>query len=885
MAELAKEIIPVNLEDEMRRSYLDYAMSVIVGRALPDARDGLKPVHRRVLYAMNELGAHSNKPYYKSARIVGDVIGKYHPHGDTAVYDTLVRMAQPFSLRYMLVDGQGNFGSIDGDNAAAMRYTEARMSRIAHELMADIDKETVDFQPNYDEKELEPTVMPTRVPNLLVNGSAGIAVGMATNIPPHNLSEVIDATIALIDDPAIDVDGLIQYIPGPDFPTAGIINGTAGITTAYRTGRGRVRMRARAEVEVADNGREAIVVTEIPYQVNKARLIEKIAELVKEKKLEGISELRDESDKDGMRIYIEVKRGESAEVVLNNLYQQTQMESVFGINMVAIVDGRPKLLNLKEMLEVFVKHRREVVTRRTIFELRKARQRAHILEGLTVALANIDEMIELIKSSANPNEARDRMLARTWEPGLVGALLAAAGSDASRPEDLPQGVGLIDGRYQLTETQAQQILEMRLHRLTGLEQDKLTDEYKQLLETIRGLIEILEDPNVLLEVIRTELRNVKEEFGDARRSEIRASEEDLDILDLIAPEDVVVTLSHAGYAKRQPVSAYRAQKRGGKGRNAAATKDEDFIDHLWLVNTHDTLLTFTSAGRVFWLPVHQLPDAGPNARGRPIINWIPLEAGEQVQAVLPVREYTENCYVFFATRNGTVKKTPLTEFAFRLQRGKIAINLDDGDALVDVAMTDGARDIMLFASNGKAVRFAEDAVRSMGRTATGVRGIRLAEGEEGEDGDENAKNTSGAYVVSLIVVEGDGDILTASERGYGKRTALEEYPRKGRGGQGVIALKTTERNGKLIGAVQLSDHHDVLLISDGGTLVRTRAAEISQVGRNTQGVTLMRMAPEESLQTLERVDASLDEDEESNGEVAVEAVAGEASGEADTLST
>lgn len=859
MAELAKEIIPVNLEDEMRRSYLDYAMSVIVGRALPDARDGLKPVHRRVLYAMNELGAHSNKPYYKSARIVGDVIGKYHPHGDTAVYDTLVRMAQPFSLRYMLVDGQGNFGSIDGDNAAAMRYTEARMSRIAHELMADIDKETVDFQPNYDEKELEPTVMPTRVPNLLVNGSAGIAVGMATNIPPHNLSEVIDATIALIDDPTIDVDGLIQYIPGPDFPTAGIINGTAGIVNAYRTGRGRVRMRARAEVEVADNGREAIVVTEIPYQVNKARLIEKIAELVKEKKLEGISELRDESDKDGMRIFIEVKRGESAEVVLNNLYQQTQMESVFGINMVAIVDGRPKLLNLKDLLEVFVRHRREVVTRRTIFELRKARQRAHILEGLTVALANIDEMIELIKTSANPNEARDRMLARKWEAGLVGALLSAAGSDASRPEDLPEGVGLVDGFYQLTETQAQQILEMRLHRLTGLEQDKLTEEYKLLLETIRGLIEILEDPNVLLEVIRTELRNVKEEFGDARRSEIRASEEDLDILDLIAPEDVVVTLSHSGYAKRQPVSTYRAQKRGGKGRNAAATKDEDFIDHLWLVNTHDTLLTFTSAGRVFWLPVHQLPDAGPNARGRPIINWIPLEAGEQVQAVLPVREYVEDQFVFFATRNGTVKKTPLTEFAFRLQRGKIAINLDDGDALVDVSLTDGTRDIMLFASNGKAVRFAEDAVRSMGRTATGVRGIRLAEGEEGEDG---AENTSGAHVVSLIVVEGDGDILTASERGYGKRTSLEEYPRKGRGTQGVIALKTTERNGMLVGAVQLSDHHDVLLISDGGTLVRTRAAEISQVGRNTQGVTLMRLASDESLQTIERVDASLDEEEE-----------------------
>ena len=845
MADLAREIIPVNLEDEMRRSYLDYAMSVIVGRALPDVRDGLKPVHRRVLFAMHELGAHANKPYYKSARIVGDVIGKYHQHGDQSVYDTLVRMAQPFSLRYLLVDGQGNFGSVDGDSAAAMRYTEARMSRLTHELMADIDKDTVDFQPNYDEKEQEPTVMPSRFPNLLVNGSAGIAVGMATNIPPHNLSEVIDATIALIDDPAIDVEGLMQHIPGPDFPTAGIINGVGGIHLAYRTGRGRVRMRARADIEVADNGREAIAVTEIPYQVNKARLIEKIAELVKEKKLEGISELRDESDKDGMRIYIEIKRGESAEVVLNNLYQQTQMESVFGINMVALVDGRPQLLNLKQMLQAFVRHRREVVTRRTIFELRKARARAHILEGLTVALANIDEMIELIKTSANPNEARDRMLARTWAPGLVGALLAAAGSEASRPEDLPSGVGLVDGRYQLTETQAQQILEMRLHRLTGLEQEKLTDEYRQLLETIAGLISILENPDVLLDVIRTELRNLKEEFGDARRSEIRASEEDLDILDLIAPEDVVVTLSHSGYAKRQPASSYRAQKRGGKGRNAAATKDEDFIDQLWLVNTHDTLLTFTSAGRVFWLPVHQLPDAGPNARGRPIINWIPLEAGEQVQAVLPVRDYRDDCFVFFATRQGTVKKTPLTEFAFRLQRGKIAINLDDGDALVGVSLTDGSHDIMMFASNGKAVRFAEKEVRAMGRTATGVRGMRLAKDEE---------------VRSLIVIEGDGDILTASERGFGKRTQVAEYPRKGRGTQGVIALQTSARNGKLVGAIQLSDHHEVLLISDGGTLVRTRASEIAQVGRNTQGVTLMRLASDETLQAIERVDASLVDD-------------------------
>ncbi|UHQ21286.1 DNA gyrase subunit A [Lysobacter sp. 5GHs7-4] len=893
MAELAKEIIQINLEDEMRRSYLDYAMSVIVGRALPDVRDGLKPVHRRVLYAMSELGAHSNKPHFKSARIVGDVIGKYHPHGDQSVYDTLVRMAQPFSLRYLLVDGQGNFGSVDGDSAAAMRYTESRMAKLTHELMADIDKETVDFQPNYDEKELEPTVMPTRVPNLLVNGSAGIAVGMATNIPPHNLSEVINATIALINEPELDVDGLMEHIPGPDFPTAGIINGTAGIIAAYRTGRGRVRMRARAEIEVnEDTGREAIAVTEIPYQVNKARLIEKIAELVKEKKLEGISELRDESDKDGMRIFIEVKRGESAEVVLNNLYQQTQMESVFGINMVALVDGRPQLLNLKQILEAFIRHRREVVTRRTIFDLRKARQRAHILEGLTVALANIDEMIELIKTSANPNEARERMLAKTWEPGLVGALLSAAGSEASRPEDLPAGVGFADGRYQLTEVQASQILEMRLHRLTGLEQDKLTEEYRLLLDTIRGLIEILENPEVLLEVIRTELLNLKEEFGDARRSEIRASEEDLDILDLIAPEDVVVTLSHSGYAKRQPVSAYRAQKRGGKGRNAAATKDEDFIDKLWLVNTHDTLLTFTSSGRVFWLPVHQLPEAGPNARGRPIINWLALEAGEQVQAVLPVREYDDQHFVFFATRKGMVKKTPLTEFAYRLARGKIAINLDEGDALVDVALTDGQREVMLFASNGKAVRFAESGredeaeagdetieadasddaadgeaagegegadkskrgkggVRSTGRNSRGVRGIKLAAGEA---------------VVSMIVIDGDGDILTASQRGYGKRTPVEEYPCKGRGTQGVIALKTTDRNGALVGAIQLSDHHEVLMISDGGTLVRTRAAEISQVGRNTQGVTLMRLADDETLKTIERVDASLEDEAEDGGD-------------------
>ena len=841
MAEHAKEIIPVNLEDEMRRSYLDYAMSVIVGRALPDVRDGLKPVHRRVLYAMSELGAHANKPYYKSARIVGDVIGKFHPHGDQSVYDTLVRMAQPFSLRYLLVDGQGNFGSVDGDSAAAMRYTEARMARLTHELMADIDKETVDFQPNYDEKEFEPTVMPARFPNLLVNGSAGIAVGMATNIPPHNLSEVIGAVIALIDDPQIAIEGLMQHIPGPDFPTAGIINGAAGIHAAYRTGRGRVLMRARAEIEIDEKtGREAIAVSELPYQVNKARLIEKIAELVKEKKLEGISELRDESDKDGMRIYIEIKRGESAEVVLNNLYQQTQMQSVFGINMVALVDGRPRLLTLKEMLEAFVRHRREVVTRRTIFELRKARARAHILEGLTVALANIDAMIELIKTSANPQTARERLLARTWEPGLVRALLGADGAEASRPEDLAKSIGLQDSGYQLSEVQAKEILDMRLNRLTGLEQDKLTEEYKLLLDTIRGLIEILEHPDVLLDVIRTELANLMEEFGDARRTEIRPSQEDLDILDLIVPEDVVVTLSHAGYAKRQPVSAYRAQKRGGKGRSATSVKDEDFVDRLWIANTHDTLLTFTSAGRVFWLRVHQLPDAGPNARGRPIVNWLPLVPGEQVQAVLPVREFSDDRYVFFATRSGTVKKTPLSDYSRPRTTGIRAIDLDDTDGLVDVQLTDGSREVMLFASNGKAVRFAEDEVRAMGRTAHGVRGIRLAPGEQ---------------VQSLIVLDGDGDILTASENGFGKRTPHAEYARKGRGIQGVIALKTGARNGALVGAVQLTGQHEILLISDQGTMVRTRAAEISQVGRNTQGVTLMRVADGEKLIALQRVDA------------------------------
>jgi DNA gyrase subunit A len=839
MAENAKEIIRVNIEDEMRQSYLDYAMSVIIGRALPDVRDGLKPVHRRVLFAMNELGNVYNKPYKKSARVVGDVIGKYHPHGDQSVYDAIVRLAQPFSLRYMLVDGQGNFGSVDGDSAAAMRYTEVRMSRLSHELLADIDKDTVDFGFNYDESEREPLVLPTRVPNLLINGSAGIAVGMATNIPPHNLNEVIAATIALIDEPALSIDELMHYIPGPDFPTHGIINGSSGIIEAYRTGRGRILVRAKAEIETESNGRETIIVHELPYQVNKARLIEKIAELVKEKKLEGISELRDESDKDGMRVVIEIRKDAMGDVVLNNLFQQTQLQVTFGINMVALLDGQPKLLNLKDIIEAFIRHRREVVTRRTIFELRKARARAHILEGLTVALANIDEMIELIKTSASPAEARERMLARKWQPGVVGALLSAAGAGASRPEDMDPRDGLKADGYQLSDVQAQEILAMRLHRLTGLEQEKLSDEYRQILETIRGLIEILENPNRLLEVIREELEAVKAEFGDARRTEIQHSQEDLNVLDLIAPEDMVVTLSHTGYIKRQPASTYRSQRRGGKGRSASALKDEDVVEQLWVVNTHDTLLTFTSTGRVYWLKVYQIPEAGPGARGKPIINLLPLGEGEKVQAVLPIREYAEDRFVFFATKHGTVKKTPLTEFAFQLQKGKLAIKLHDDDALVNVELTDGDSDILLFASNGKVNRFDENTVRSMGRTAAGVRGMKLV---------------GGAEVVSLIVAA-EGDILTATARGYGKRTDLTEFTKKGRGTQGVIGIQCSERNGPLVGAVQVTEAHELMLISDKGTLVRTRVAEVSQLGRNTQGVTLIRLPADETLVSVMRLEA------------------------------
>jgi len=841
MSEFAKEVLKVNIEDEVRQSYLDYAMSVIVGRALPDVRDGLKPVHRRIFYAMQESNNVWNRPYVKCARIVGEVMGKFHPHGDSAIYDALVRMAQDFSMRYPLVDGQGNFGSVDGDNAAAMRYTECRLEKLAAELLADIDKDTVDFQPNYDEKELEPTVLPSRIPNLLVNGSAGIAVGMATNIPPHNISEIIDATVALIDNPELSIEQLMEFVPGPDFPTAGMINGIAGVVEAYRTGRGRIKIRAKCDIETDDDGREAIIVTEIPYQVNKSRLITQIADLVKEKRIEGIGpDLRDESDKDGMRIYIPIKRGELAEVVLNNLYQLTQLEVVFGINMVALVDGQPRTLSLKQVLEAFIRHRREVVTRRTVFELRKARDRAHVLEGLTVALANIDAMIELIKTSKNPEEARERMLARSWEPGLVRALLAESGAAFSRPETLAEEFGLHEAGYRLSEAQAKEILEMRLSKLTGLEQDKLTAEYREILGEIRELIRILEDPDRLLAVIRGELAVIRENFGDTRRTVIQRNQEDLSTEDLITPEDMVVTLSHTGYAKSQPVTSYRAQKRGGRGRSATAMKELDFIERLLVAHSHDTILCFTSAGRVFWLRTFQFPNAGPNSRGRPIVNLLPsLASDEKVNAMLPVKEYSEDRFVFFATRYGVVKKTPLSEFSRPRSIGIWAIELDEGDRLVDVALTDGTRDVLLFASNGKAVRFAEDAVRAVGRTARGVRGITL-----GDD----------ARVVSMIVAE-EGDILTATARGYGKRTPLEDYPRKGRGTQGVIAIQTSERNGELVGATQVTDEHEIMLISNQGTLVRTRVSEIARVGRNTQGVTLIRLPADEALVSVDRIAA------------------------------
>jgi len=849
MAELAKELLLVNLEDEMKQSYLDYAMSVIVGRALPDVRDGLKPVHRRVLYAMNVLGNDWNKAYKKSARVVGDVIGKYHPHGDTAVYDTIVRMAQPFALRYMLVDGQGNFGSVDGDSAAAMRYTEVRMSKLAHELLKDLDKDTVDFIPNYDETESEPSVLPTRVPNLLVNGSAGIAVGMATNIPPHNLGEVIDAILALIGNPDLEIDDLIEILPGPDFPTAAIINGSAGIHEAYRTGRGRIYLRARSHIETEDsNGKQSIIVTELPYQVNKARLLEKIAELVKEKKIEGITDLRDESDKDGMRMVIELRRGEVAEVVLNNLYQQTQLQNVFGINMVALVDNQPRLLNLKQILQAFIRHRREVVTRRTLFELRKARDRAHILEGLTVALANIDDMIELIKTSPSPKDAKEKLVTRTWDAGLVKSLLARTGAESSRPETAPESCGLHDEQYQLSETQAQAILELRLNRLTGLEQDKLVKEYEEILEHIGELLLILSDPERLLEVIHEELVKLRDEFNDERRSEIQHHHSGLSLEDLISEEDVVVTMSHSGYAKSQPLDAYRAQRRGGRGRSATSMKDEDFVDKLWVANTHDTLLCFTSHGKVYWIKVYELPQASRAAKGKPIVNLLPLEADERVNAILPVREFPEDTYVFFATRKGVIKKTSLPAYSRPRVNGIYAIDLAEDDALVDVALTQGESKILLFSSSGKSICFDENDVRPMGRVARGVIGIRLPEGEE---------------VVSMIVSDGR-QILTATEHGFGKRTPFEDYPQHKRGGQGVISIQTSDRNGRCIGAVQVSDDDEVMLISNAGTLVRTNANEISSQSRNTQGVTLIRLGKKENLVGIAPIEGMDDEDEDTD---------------------
>ena len=857
MNEVAREIVSVNLEDEMRQSYLDYAMSVIVGRALPDVRDGLKPVHRRVLYAMRELGNDYNKAYKKSARIVGDVIGKYHPHGDTAVYDTMVRMAQPFSMRYMLIDGQGNFGSVDGDSPAAMRYTEVRMSRIAHELLADIDKATVDFTPNYDESETEPAVLPARVPNLLINGQTGIAVGMATNIPPHNLTEVVDACIALLDDPALPLAVLMQHVPGPDFPTAGIINGAQEIATAYRTGRGRLSIRARAHFEDIGKGeRQAIVITELPYQVNKARLQERIADLVRAKDIEGIAEIRDESDKDGMRLVIELRRGEVAEVVLNNLYAQTPMESVFGINMVALQDGQPKLMSLKEMLEAFVRHRREVVTRRTIHDLARARDRAHILEGLAVALANIDDVIALIKAAPSSTEARTALQARTWPAGIVPQLLERAGAISTRPGGLAAELGMNGGGYHLSEAQAQAILDMRLHRLTGLEQDKIIAEYKELLDRIRDLGDILARPERLTQVVREELIEVREAYGDARRTEINRDHLDLSTEDLIEPQDVVVTLSHAGYAKSQPVTEYQTQRRGGRGRAATAVKDEDFVEKLFVANTHDTVLCFSNRGKVYWLKVYQLPQAGRGSRGKPMVNLLPLEEGEKINALLPIKEFDEQHFVFMATSQGTVKKTPLSAFSRPRTTGIIAIGLADNDRLVGVGLTDGQREIILVTSEGKAIRFPESDVRPMGREASGVRGIKLGEGKE---------------LIALIVV-GEGNILTASENGYGKLTPLDDFPVHGRGGQGVIALQTTDRNGATVAGLQVTPGQEIMLISSTGTLVRTGVDEISIVGRNTQGVRLIRLAEGERLTGIERVENL----EEGEGTVDVQEGAAEA---------
>ncbi|MDW6017220.1 DNA topoisomerase (ATP-hydrolyzing) subunit A [Vibrio plantisponsor] len=850
MSDLAKEITPVNIEDELRGSYLDYAMSVIVGRALPDVRDGLKPVHRRVLFAMNVLGNDWNKPYKKSARVVGDVIGKYHPHGDSAVYDTIVRMAQPFSLRYMLADGQGNFGSIDGDSAAAMRYTEVRMAKIAHELLADLDKETVDYVDNYDGTEQIPAVLPTKVPNLLVNGASGIAVGMATNIPPHNLTEVVNGCLAFIDNEDITIDELMDYIPGPDFPTAALISGRKGIIDAYKTGRGKVYMRSKAEIEADKSGKETIIVSEIPYQVNKARLIEKIAELVKDKKVEGISALRDESDKDGMRIVIECRRDAVGEVVLNNLYANTQLQTTFGINMVALEHGQPKLFNLKEMIKCFVDHRREVVTRRTIFELRKARERAHILEGLALALANIDEIIDLIRKAPTPAEAKVGLISRGWDLGNVAAMLERAGTDAARPEWLEAQYGIRDGQYFLTEQQAQAILELRLHRLTGLEHEKILDEYKQLLEEIAELLHILGSTERLMEVIREELETVRDAFGDARRTEITAASHDIDMEELIAREDVVVTLSHEGYVKYQLLSDYESQRRGGRGKSATRMKDEDYIERLLVANTHDNILCFSTRGKTYRLKTYQLPLASRTARGKPIVNLLPLEENERITAILPVTEFSEDKFIFMATGDGTVKKTSLDQFANVRANGLIALNLRDEDSLIGVDITDGNNDIMLFSQSGKVVRFNEQQVRAMGRTAAGVRGMKL----NGND-----------QIVSLIVPKTDGNILTVTENGYGKRTVLSEYPAKSRATQGVVSIKVSERNGLVIGAVQVEEGDEFMMITNAGTLVRTRVAEVSQVGRNTQGVTLIRTAEDEKVVGLQRIE-EIEESELPEGE-------------------
>ena len=850
MDQFAKETIPVSLEAEMRNSYLDYAMSVIVGRALPDVRDGLKPVHRRVLFAMHESNNVWNRPYVKCARVVGDVLGKYHPHGDTATYDALVRMAQDFSMRYMLIDGQGNFGSIDGDSPAAYRYTECRQSRITSELLADIDKETVDFVPNYDGKEMEPTVLPTKTPNLLVNGSSGIAVGMATNIPPHNLTEVVDACLAILANPLITIDELIEIVPAPDFPTAGIIYGTAGVKEGYRTGKGRVVMRARTHFEDLEKGRQSIIIDELPYQVNKANLLIKIGELVREKRLEGLSDLRDESDKSGMRVVIELKRGEMPEVVLNNLYKLTPMQDTFGMNMVALVDGQPRLLNLKQMLDAFLRHRREVVTRRTIFELRKARERGHILEGLAVALSNVDEIIALIKASETPAIAKERLMDKTWASTLVGDMLARAVADvnASRPAGLSADFGMTQQGYRLSDTQAQAILELRLQRLTGLEQDKIVAEYKDVLEKIADFIDILAKPARITQIIIDELGQVKAQYGDKRKSEIVHNAQDISMEDLITPEDVVVTLSHAGYMKSQPLIEYAAQKRGGRGKQAAPTKEDDFIENLFIANTHDYILCFSNRGRVYWIKVYDVPQGSRIARGKPIVNLLPLEDHEKITALLPIKEFDEQHYVFMATAMGTVKKTPLTEFSRPRTSGIIAVSLDNGDYLVGAAITDGKHDVMLFSNGGKAVRFDESDVRPMGRGAHGVRGMRLAEGQK---------------VISMLVAESETQsVLTATENGYGKRTPITEYTRHARGTQGMIAIQTSARNGPVVAATLADETDEIMLITTGGILIRTRVKEIREMGRATQGVTLINTGEGEKLVSLQRiVETDVEEDE------------------------